>query len=452
MEMNHSMRQSSTQSAQYFRWVQLVLGIICMASVANLQYGWTLFVLPIQDKFGWSKAEIQVAFTIFILCETWLVPFEGYIVDRIGPRWMVLAGGIATFLAWFIDSQAHSLWMLYVGGAVAGFAGGAVYGTCVGNALKWFPDKRGLCGGLTAAGFGAGAAVTIAPIRAMIQSSGYQETFLVFAIIYGVIIVVVSNFIRAPRTEEMPPMEKIKTRQGLEDDVPPQRALRSPIFWVMYLMFFLVAAGGLMSAAQLSPIAHERGIADSLVTIFGLTAPAIVVALTAHSITNGVGRPLNGWISDYIGRANMMGIAFGIEAACIAAFGFFGTTAVSFIITDALVFLFWGDIFSLFAATVGDAFGRKYVTVNYGIMYTAKGVASLLVPLGNVLTHFTGSWHAVYTVGCLMNVVAALLGFFVLRPVINSRLKSASELAVTKRQGATAARALTGDAVGPFRV
>ncbi len=408
------------------RWIQLVLGIVCMASVANLQYGWTLFVLPIQHQFGWSKAEIQVAFTIFILCETWLVPFEGWIVDRIGPRWMVLAGGIATFLAWAIDSMATSLFMLYVGGAVAGFAGGAVYGTCVGNALKWFPDKRGLCGGLTAAGFGAGAAITIAPIRAMIGSSGYQHTFLVFAIIYGVIIVVVSNFIRAPRAEEKPPVETIKTRQTTED-VPPQRAVRSPLFWIMYLMFFLVAAGGLMSAAQLSPIAHERGISDTLVTIFGITTPAIVAALTFHSITNGVGRPLNGWISDHIGRANMMGIAFGIEALCIAAFGFFGTTAVSFIITDALVFLFWGDIFSLFAATVGDAFGRQYVTVNYGIMYTAKGVASLLVPLGNLLTSLTGSWHAVYTVGCLMNVAAALLAAFVLRPAINARLRFVGE-------------------------
>ncbi|HEY1798825.1 MAG TPA: oxalate/formate MFS antiporter [Stellaceae bacterium] len=418
----------AARSYQRYRWLQLVLGIVCMASVANLQYGWTLFVLPIQHQFGWSKAEIQVAFTIFILCETWLVPFEGYIVDKIGPRFMIAAGGVATFVAWAIDSYASSLWMLYLGGAVAGFAGGAVYGTCVGNALKWFPDKRGLCGGLTAAGFGAGAAITIAPIRAMISSSGYQHTFFVFALIYGVIIVVVSNFIRAPGTEEMPPMDNIKTLQGAEDDVPPQRAVRSPIFWIMYLMFFLVAAGGLMSAAQLSPIAAERGLSNQLVTIFGITTPAIVAALTFHSITNGVGRPLNGWFSDHIGRANMMGIAFGLEALCIAAFGFFGTTAISFIVTDALVFLFWGDIFSLFAATVGDAFGRKYVTVNYGIMYTAKGVASLLVPFGNILTHLTGSWHAVYAAGCVMNAVAALLGFFVLRPVINARLKTASEL------------------------
>jgi MFS transporter, OFA family, oxalate/formate antiporter len=412
---------ADVRSPSGYRWIQLILGIICMASVANLQYGWTLFVLPIQHQWGWTKAEIQVAFSIFILLETWLVPFEGAIVDRIGPRWMILAGGVATFLAWFIDSHATSLAMLYLGGAIAGFAGGAVYGTSVGNALKWFPDKRGLCAGLTAAGFGAGAAVTIAPIRAMIASSGYQHTFFVFAIIYGVIIVVVSNFIRAPRAQDVPATVTIKLAHGTED-LPPSRALLSPIFWIMYLMFFLVAAGGLMSAAQLAPIAHERGIANTPIILFGISTSAIVAALTLHSITNGLGRPLNGWISDHIGRANMMGLAFGIEAVCIAAFGFFGTSAISFVITDALVFLFWGDIFSLFAATVGDAFGRQYVTVNYGIMYTAKGVASLLVPVGNVLTHFTGSWHAVYAVGCIMNVIAALLGFFVLRPLINSRL------------------------------
>jgi len=415
------MSVASARTGHSNRWVQLVLGIICMASVANLQYGWTLFVLPIQHQWGWSKAEIQVAFSIFILLETWLVPFEGWIVDRIGPRWMVLAGGVGTFLAWYVNSKATSLGMFYLGGAIAGFAGGAVYGTCVGNALKWFPDKRGLCGGLTAAGFGAGAAITIAPIRAMIQSSGYQHTFLFFGILYGVIIVIVSNFIRAPRVEELPDVSNIKVLQSSED-VPPSQAVRSPIFWIMYLMFFLVAAGGLMSAAQLAPIAKERGIADATVVIFGLSMPAIVAALTFHNITNGVGRPLNGWISDHIGRANMMAIAFGIEAVCLVAFGFFGTTAMSFIITDGLVFLFWGDIFSLFAATVGDAFGRKFVTVNYGIMYTAKGVASLLVPLGNVLTSATGSWHAVYAVGCAMNVIAALLGFFVLKPVIKARL------------------------------
>ncbi|HEY7230345.1 MAG TPA: MFS transporter [Pseudolabrys sp.] len=179
--------------------------------------------------------------------------------------------------------------------------------------------------------------------------------------------------------------------------------------------------------SQTAPIAHERTIADLPVTIFGMTTTAIVGALMIHNITNGVDRPLNGWISDYIGRANMIDLGFGIEALCIAAFGFFGTIATSFVITDALVFLFWGDIFSLCAATTGDAFGRKYATVNYGIRYTAKGAAALLVPLGNVLMHFTGSWHAVYAVGCGMNALAVLLAMFMLRPLINTRLRHPSE-------------------------
>ena len=287
------------------------------------------------------------------------------------------------------------------------------------------PDKRGLCGGLTAAGFGAGAAITIAPIRSMIQSSGYQHTFLFFAIVYGSSSS--SCRISARAAPSTFPRRAIKVGQSTED-VPPSQALRSPIFWIMYLMFFLVAAGGLMSAAQLSPIAKERGSRIPRSSSSASACPAIVAALTAHNITNGVGRPLNGWISDHIGRANMMGIAFGIEAICFAAFGFFGRTRWSFVVTDALVFLFWGDIFSLFAATVGDAFGRQLVTVNYGIMYTAKGVASLLVPVGNLLTHYTGSWHAVYGIGCGMNVLAAILGFFVLRPVINVQFAPAGEL------------------------
>jgi len=403
------------------RWTQLVLGIICMASVANLQYGWTLFVQPIHNKFGWTHAEIQVAFTLFVLLETWLVPFEGWIVDRIGPRWVIMLGGVLTAVAWLIDSSASHLWMLYLGGAVAGIAGGSVYGTCIGNALKWFPDKRGLCAGLTAMGFGAGAAVTIAPIRHMIASSGFEATFLTFGLIYGVIVVLCSLFVRAPEAHEVPPVQNSRLPQSVVD-VPPSQALRSSIFWVMYLMFFLVAAGGLMSAAQLGPIAHERHLTDVTFVIFG-GASALVVALTAHSITNGIGRPINGWISDRIGRANMMGLAFAIEAVAIAMFGFVGYSPIAFVITDALMFFFWGDIFSLFAATVGDCFGRKYATTNYGLMYTAKGVASLLVPLGNVLTHATGSWVAVYAVGCIMNLMAAALGFLVLRPVINARIR-----------------------------
>ena len=159
-----------------YRWIQLFMGIVCMAMIANLQYGWTLFVNPIADKFHWTRAAIQVAFTIFVLTETWLVPIEGYLVDRFGPRPVVLFGGLLCGIGWVMNSFADSLTMLYVAAAISGIGAGAVYGTCVGNALKWFPDRRGLAAGLTAMGFGAGSALTIVPISNMIQSSGYQAT------------------------------------------------------------------------------------------------------------------------------------------------------------------------------------------------------------------------------------------------------------------------------------
>ncbi|HEV7804004.1 MAG TPA: MFS transporter, partial [Burkholderiales bacterium] len=179
--------------------MQLFMGIVCMAMIANLQYGWTLFVNPIADKFGWTRAAIQVAFTIFVLTETWLVPIEGYLVDRFGPRPVVLVGGLLCGIGWVLNSYAASLAMLYVAAAISGIGAGAVYGTCVGNALKWFPDRRGLAAGLTAAGFGAGSALTILPITAIIKSSGYQAAFLYFGIGQGLVVMLVALALIDPR-------------------------------------------------------------------------------------------------------------------------------------------------------------------------------------------------------------------------------------------------------------
>src|SRR5205085_4424795 len=181
------------------RWWQLTLGVVCMSMIANLQYGWTLFVNPIHDAHGWRMETIQIAFTIFVLVETWLVPIEGYLVDRIGPRYVGVAAGVLVALAWVINSVANSLPMLYLGAVVGGIGAGAVYGACVGNALKWFPDRRGLAAGITAMGFGAGSALTVFPIANMIQSQGYEAAFLKFGIAQGVVVFIVGWFLRAPQ-------------------------------------------------------------------------------------------------------------------------------------------------------------------------------------------------------------------------------------------------------------
>src|SRR5258707_6034004 len=179
MTMAAAARTGATAKAsEATRWGQLIFGIVCMVMIANLQYGWTLFVNPIDQKYHWGRAAIQVAFTIFVLTETWLVPFEGYLIDKFGPRVMVCGSGVLVAVAWIINSVADSLFLLYVGAAIGGIGAGVIYGASVGNALKWFPDRRGLAAGLTAAGVRAGSALTVIPISHMIATRGHQAAVL----------------------------------------------------------------------------------------------------------------------------------------------------------------------------------------------------------------------------------------------------------------------------------
>ena len=400
------------------RWLQLFMGIICMAMIANLQYGWTLFVNPIADKYGWSKAAIQVAFTIFVLTETWLVPIEGYLVDRFGPSPVVMGGGVLCGIGWVMNSYANTLPLLYFAAAVSGVGAGAVYGTCVGNALKWFPDRRGLAAGLTAAGFGAGSALTIIPISAMIKADGYQAAFLYFGIIQGLVVFLISfGLKRAPSSFTKGGTALKANVQQTKRDYKPSEIVRKPVFWVMYLMFVMVAAGGLMATAQLGPIAKDFKIGDVPVNIMGLILPALTFALAIDRVLNGLTRPFFGWVSDQIGREKTMLIAFAMESVGILALYQFGHEPVAFVILTGIVFFAWGEIYSLFPSTCADTFGSKYAAANAGLLYTAKGTASLLVPLSSVLTAATGNWHAVFIVGSIMNAIAALMAWFVLKPM-----------------------------------
>jgi OFA family oxalate/formate antiporter-like MFS transporter len=408
--MTHSPASAAT------RWGQLIFGIICMVMIANLQYGWTLFVGPIDAKFHWGRTAIQVAFTIFVLTETWLVPFEGYLIDKFGPRIMISISGVLVAIAWVINSVADSLFLLYVGAAIGGIGAGVVYGGSVGNALKWFPDRRGLAAGLTAAGFGAGSALTVIPIANMIQSRGYEAAFLWFGLAQGIVVALVALLLRAPEAGEVASPAAPAVQQTRRDYTPAE-ALRTPVFWVMYAMFVMVGTGGLMAIAQLAPIATDFKVATVPVSILGLTLPALTFALTIDRVLNGVCRPFFGWVSDHIGRENTMFIAFLIEGIGIYALLMFAGNPIWFVILSGLVFFAWGEIYSLFPATCTDIYGRKFATTNYGMLYTAKGTASLLVPLANVLTTATGSWHAVFYVAAILNIVAAVMALAMLRPM-----------------------------------
>ena len=406
---------NSQQSTSPFAnpWVQLVIGVLCMACVANLQYGWTLFVNPIDAKYHWGRPAIQVAFTIFVLIETWLIPVEGYLVDRFGPRWVVISGGVLVAVAWVLNSTAASLPVLYFAAALGGIGTGCVYGTCVGNALKWFPGRRGLAAGFTAAGFGAGAAITIGPIKAMIDSAGYEHAFLVFGLLQGAIVFVMAWLLLVPPAQLM--TAKVKPNQTGHGYTPAE-VLRSPVFYVLYVMFVLIAAGGLTMAASMAPIAKDLKIEKIPVELFGLVMPALVFALFLNRIFDGVGRPFFGWLSDQIGREYTMALAFFAGAIALYTLSQSGSNPVTFVLVTAVYFGVYGEIFSLFPATQGDTFGAKFAASNAGMLYTAKGAGALLVPVAAYIAKSHG-WGAVFSVAMTFNVIAGLMALFVLKPM-----------------------------------
>jgi MFS transporter, OFA family, oxalate/formate antiporter len=399
----------------YFRWLQLGMGIVCMAMIANLQYGWTLFVDPIDAKYHWGRAAIQLAFTLFVVTETWLVPIEAWFVDKYGPSVVIMFGGVMIALAWVLNSYADSLALLYVAAVIAGIGAGSVYGTCVGNALKWFPDRRGLAAGATAAGFGAGAAITVVPIANMIVAQGYQSAFLTFGIGQGAIVFILAFFLRKP-SRAMPPKKKQLNLPQTRIDFTPPQVLRSPIFWVMYLVFVMVAAGGLMAAAQIAPIARDFNIAGEPVGLLGFQMAALTFAISLDRIFDGFGRPFFGWVADTIGREHTMFIAFGTAALMLLTLSVYGHIPIVFVLATAVYFGVFGEIYSLFPATSGDTFGVKFATTNNGMLYTAKGTASLLVPLASLVAASYG-WQAVFIIAVGLNATAALMALFVIKPM-----------------------------------
>jgi OFA family oxalate/formate antiporter-like MFS transporter len=410
--------REEARALTFGRWWQLVLGVICMSMIANLQYGWTLFVNPINDKYHWGAPAIQVAFTIFIVVETWLVPFEGYLVDRFGPKVVGVFAGLLVAAAWVVNSIADTLPLLYLGAVIGGVGAGAVYGACVGNALKWFPDRRGFAAGITAMGFGAGSALTVFPVAAMIRNEGYEAAFLKFGIAQGLVVFLIGWLLKAPDlSSAKAPGASAAKAPAPQHEYTPIEMLRTPAFWVMYVMFVMMATGGLIATAQLTPIARDFRIADSPVSLIGLTLPALTFALSLDRILNGVSRPFFGWVSDKIGREKTMCIAFAIEGACVLALSQFGNNPLAFVLLTGLVFFAYGEIYSLFPATCGDTYGKQFASANAGLLYTAKGSAALLVPLSSMIAVSAGGWRAVFVASAILCFIASGLALVALKPL-----------------------------------
>src|SRR5579885_2878456 len=353
------------------RWGYLAICVICMIMIANLQYGWTFFVNPINKAHGWSLAEIQFAFSLFIALETWLTPIEGWIADVLGPqrgpKLVVAFGGAMVAIGWIINSYAESLGMLYLDALISGTGGGAICATCVGNAVKWFPDRRGLAVGLTAAGYGAGTALTVIPIQYVINNYGYQSAFLWFGIVQGAVVFVLAWLLRAPEPGELASAPAAKVAQSSRS-YNPKDVLMTPVFWLLYIMFVMVSASGLMATAQLAPIAKDFNV-STVVILFGLST--LSLAAIVDNICNGGARPLFGWVSDNIGRENTMALAFGLGDIPYWHLGPGGHEPSGYVIDPGQIVRACVEILRVVLAACAFTFEHKFATVNLSLLYTA---------------------------------------------------------------------------------
>jgi MFS transporter, OFA family, oxalate/formate antiporter len=384
------------------RWFQLVASLIAMVMIANLQYAWTLFVNPLRQANGWSLAEVQWAFTLFILFQTWVQPMDGWLIDRLGPRAFISAAGILCGFGWAGMAYATSLPALYTLYAVAGIGAALVYSGCIGSALKWFQDRRGFAAGIIAAGFGGGTALFIPIIAYTIQHSGYRTALLWTGVGQGVVIFLVAQFLRHPaHGAAAAAAAPAKGTRAVQHQFTTAEMLRTPHFYVMYAMFVMMAIGGLMVTAQAGPMAQS----------FGLAASALTLAATVSPLANAASRIFWGWASDRIGRERAMIIAFILQAiALLLVLGVGHQSAAWFAFTLVLVYFTWGEIYSLFPSMLGDYFGARHATSNYGLLYSAKGVASIVGGgLAALLFERFGTWSAAFYGSAALALIAAAL-------------------------------------------
>jgi OFA family oxalate/formate antiporter-like MFS transporter len=373
--------------------------VLSTVALSNMQYGWTLFVNPMREETHWATAGIQFAFSILIFLNTWLAPAEGWVADRFGPRFVVMLGGVAAGASWVLNSRAHSLGMLYVAAAVGGLGMGCVFGTCMGSALKLFPERRGFASGMIAAGYGLGSALTVLPISHMIAESGYRQAFFTFGLVQGGAILLLGTLL-------VRPAKTITAAVVKGREFTPAQTVRSKVFWLIYIIYLMIAFGGMTVTAQLGPLARDFGVGKLL-----------TVAVSIDNLANGLTRPFSGYLSDRIGRENAMLLMFSSEGAAFVGLAAWGRNPVAFVVFAAAIFLFWGEIFSLFPAICGDAFGVQNATANNGLMYTAKGTSALAVPLANYMVTATGGWTAVLLVMAISSVGSGVLARWVLAPM-----------------------------------
>lgn len=383
------------------RWIQLVASVLAMIMIANLQYAWTLFVNPMRTQMHWNLTQVQWGFTLFIAFETWVMPFTGWLIDLIGPRAFISLGGLLCGVGWAGMSRATSLTEIYVLYALAGFGAALVYCGSMGTALKWFPDKRGLAAGSIAAGFGSGAALFVPFIARLVNNGDYRSAFLITGIGQGLVIIFAAQFLRSPGYGEVLPAPRkvVVHKQG--GNFNSVEMLRTPHFYMMFFMALMMGIGGLMATAQVAPMAKT----------LKMSAATLTLALTINPLANGGARLFWGWVSDFVGRENTMVMAFLLQAmALLGVVMVGGRSPAMFVLTLALVYFTWGEVYSLFPSASADYFGSRFASSNYSFIYAAKGAASIVGGgLAATLFEKTGSWDYGFYACAGLALIAACL-------------------------------------------
>ncbi len=354
---------------------------------------------------------------VLIVLQTFLSPLQGFLVDRFGPRFLISAGTVLSGASWMLASYANTLTGLYLTyGLLGGIGTGIVYIGVVSQMVKWFPERRGFAVGMVAAGYGMGAILTTIPVSSSIASAGYRPTLWTYGLIFAIVGLLASQGLKRSPHEQ----EALRTghRERLPG-APPGRMLTTPVFWLLFVMMTMLSTSGLMVISQTAAFARDFGVASAIVWGYA----ALPLALTLDRVTNGLTRPFFGWLSDRIGRENTMFIAFLLEGLAMAAWLQFRTDPILFILLSGVVFFGWGEIFSLFPSTLTDTFGERHATTNYGFLYMAQGVGSVLGgPMAAKLHDVTGSWIPVFEVVIALDLLAAILAIAVLKP-LRTRVK-----------------------------
>jgi OFA family oxalate/formate antiporter-like MFS transporter len=409
----------ATEAAQSSRWFQLLMGFIVMMTISSPQYVWTLFVPSFQKTTGSILSEVQWTITLLIVLQTWLSPMQGFLVEKLGPKLLIGLGALLSGAGWIASSKATTLWGLYeTYGLLCGVGTGIVYIGIVGLMVKWFPEHRGFATGTVAAGYGFGAMLTTFPIDSAMTAFGYQRTLVVFGAIFAAIGLFGALLLRSPpetKTAQLTASSAADTGRSYS----PIAMLKTPVFWLMFAMMSMMSTGGLMVITQFTSFAKSFGIdAKTTVLIGGLTLAAIPTALTFDRITNGLTRPFFGFVSDHLGRENTMALAFILEGVAIYFMLQYRSDPYMLVVLSGLVFFGWGEIFSLFPSTLTDTFGTKYAITNYGFLYMAQGVGSILgAPVAAKIFEATGSWLPVFGLVIGMDLLTGILALFALKPL-----------------------------------